>query len=109
MAWTAWNVVTGWKRHIFYTINVLLHKMLLDDLKQYVLYLAIIIISINLAVENQMITPKNRVRSARGAGKRKRIQHSNRISKFHKQNDGIFASITSTVISQRAFGLPVIH
>ena len=59
------NVVTGWNRRIFYTLNVLLYKMLLDDLKQYVLYLAIIIISINLAVENQMITPKNRVRSVR--------------------------------------------
>ena len=40
-----------------------------------------------LAVEaHRTITRRNRVRSARGAGKHQKIQHSNRVSKFYSQN-----------------------
>ena len=40
-----------------------------------------------LAVEtHRTITRGNRVRSARGAGKHQKIQHSNRVSRFFSQN-----------------------
>jgi len=40
-----------------------------------------------LVVETRRtITRRNRVRSARGAGKQQRIQHSNRVSRFYSQN-----------------------
>ena len=40
-----------------------------------------------LAVEtHRKITRRNRVRSAWGAGKHEKIQHSNRVSKFYSQN-----------------------
>ena len=40
-----------------------------------------------LAVEtHRTITRRNRVRSAQGAGKHQKIQHSNRVSRFYSQN-----------------------
>ena len=35
---------------------------------------------------HRTITRRNRVRSARGAGKQQRIKHSNRVSRFYSQN-----------------------
>ena len=46
---------------------------------------------------HRTITRRNRIRSARGAGKQQRIQHSNRVSRFYSQNITIIGFLSKTV------------
>ena len=52
---------------------------------------------IRVVETHRTITRRNRVRSARGAGKQQRIQHSNRVSRFYSQNIRIIDFSIKTV------------